>query len=200
MRAAPLPLPAAPRIPGTSSPPSRSYLAGEDVLHLAADVDFPPCMLLRRMLERLIDASKQVQCSLCGACLPVGLTQPPHCPPRSFNPNPHGALPLPDLLCCQRAAACHHLPPQAVGELLRHPSRLDGLLPDAPADLLHRIKVGAVGVPHALRSWPSPVPRPSTSYHHLPPRHPAGGPGALRARGLLLLAAQRRGQAGAAWR
>ncbi|PNH12687.1 hypothetical protein TSOC_000386 [Tetrabaena socialis] len=35
------------------------YTAGEDVLQLSADVDFPPCMLFRRILEKLIDAPKQ---------------------------------------------------------------------------------------------------------------------------------------------
>ena len=39
----------------------RSYLGGESVLEIAADVDFPPCMLLRHMLELLVPGPKQVR-------------------------------------------------------------------------------------------------------------------------------------------
>ncbi|KAG2422948.1 hypothetical protein HYH02_015384 [Chlamydomonas schloesseri] len=38
----------------------KRYGQGEDVLALAADVDFPPCMLLRRMLEQLVEGPKQL--------------------------------------------------------------------------------------------------------------------------------------------
>lgn len=36
------------------------YLAGEDLLLICADVDFPPCLMMRRMLEVLLGLSKQV--------------------------------------------------------------------------------------------------------------------------------------------
>jgi hypothetical protein len=36
------------------------YLAGDDVLGLCAEVDFPPCLMMRRMLELLMRLSKQV--------------------------------------------------------------------------------------------------------------------------------------------
>jgi hypothetical protein len=35
-------------------------VSGEDVLDLSADLDFPPCLLMRRMLELLLKLSKQV--------------------------------------------------------------------------------------------------------------------------------------------
>ncbi|KAG1671357.1 hypothetical protein FOA52_002967 [Chlamydomonas sp. UWO 241] len=35
------------------------YLAGEDVLSICAAVDFPPCMLMRRMLESALKVNKQ---------------------------------------------------------------------------------------------------------------------------------------------
>jgi hypothetical protein len=38
------------------------YVAGEDVLGLCAEVDFPPCLMMRRMLELLMRLSKQVRC------------------------------------------------------------------------------------------------------------------------------------------
>ncbi|GLI68756.1 hypothetical protein VaNZ11_013209 [Volvox africanus] len=73
------------------------YVNGEDVLQLSADVDFPPCMLLRRMLEKIIDAPKQV-----------------------------------------------------IGEVLRHPDRLDSTLcPGVPAPLLARLRVDVVRCVHA---------------------------------------------------
>ncbi len=37
-----------------------AYLAGEDILAVAATADFPPCMLLRRMLESMLRVPKQV--------------------------------------------------------------------------------------------------------------------------------------------
>ena len=36
------------------------YANGLDILQLSADVDFPPCLLMRRMLEQVVDAPKQV--------------------------------------------------------------------------------------------------------------------------------------------
>lgn len=36
----------------------RRYVAGEDVLQLAADVDFPPCLLMRRMLEHMLPIAR----------------------------------------------------------------------------------------------------------------------------------------------
>ena len=36
------------------------YLAGEDILTISANVDFPPCMMMRRMLESLLHINKQV--------------------------------------------------------------------------------------------------------------------------------------------
>eukprot|EP00879_Flechtneria_rotunda_P031500 GHRR01034419.1.p2 GENE.GHRR01034419.1~~GHRR01034419.1.p2 ORF type:complete len:145 (+),score=17.46 GHRR01034419.1:766-1200(+) len=36
------------------------YAFGEDVLELCASVDFPPCMMMRRMLELLLNLGKQV--------------------------------------------------------------------------------------------------------------------------------------------
>ncbi|MEW5304854.1 MAG: hypothetical protein WDW36_007435 [Sanguina aurantia] len=36
------------------------YKAGEDLLELSSEVSFPPCMLMRRLLEALIQAPKQV--------------------------------------------------------------------------------------------------------------------------------------------
>jgi hypothetical protein len=36
------------------------YLSGDDVLGLCAEVDFPPCLMMRRMLELLMRLSKQV--------------------------------------------------------------------------------------------------------------------------------------------
>jgi hypothetical protein len=36
------------------------YLKGQDLLALSAELDFPPCMLLRRLLEHLVPGSKQV--------------------------------------------------------------------------------------------------------------------------------------------
>jgi hypothetical protein len=36
------------------------YAAGEDILQLSANVDFPPCLLLRRVLEELLQLGKQV--------------------------------------------------------------------------------------------------------------------------------------------
>jgi hypothetical protein len=36
-------------------------VAGEDLLEIAADVDFPPCLLARRMLEQMLRLSKQVR-------------------------------------------------------------------------------------------------------------------------------------------
>jgi hypothetical protein len=36
------------------------YIAGDDVLGLCAEVDFPPCLMMRRMLELLMRLSKQV--------------------------------------------------------------------------------------------------------------------------------------------
>jgi hypothetical protein len=38
---------------------THSYLAGVDVLELCAAADFPPCLLMRRMLELLLRLSKQ---------------------------------------------------------------------------------------------------------------------------------------------
>eukprot|EP00775_Hariotina_reticulata_P010604 gene10604-10762_t len=35
------------------------YVSGEDVLDLSADLNFPPCLLMRRMLELLLKLSKQ---------------------------------------------------------------------------------------------------------------------------------------------
>mmetsp|Transcript_31129 Transcript_31129/g.69187 ORF Transcript_31129/g.69187 Transcript_31129/m.69187 type:complete len:297 (-) Transcript_31129:238-1128(-) len=35
------------------------YVAGEDILAISASVDFPPCMLVRRMLESMLRVSKQ---------------------------------------------------------------------------------------------------------------------------------------------
>ncbi|KAL6763291.1 hypothetical protein V8C86DRAFT_2498203 [Haematococcus lacustris] len=35
------------------------YVSGEDVLALSANVDFPPCMLMRRMLEALLQIPRQ---------------------------------------------------------------------------------------------------------------------------------------------
>ncbi len=55
----------------------RSYLHGSDVLQLSVEADFPPCMLMRRMLEHLLlpplgggggaaaAPSKQVRCCGC---------------------------------------------------------------------------------------------------------------------------------------
>lgn len=37
------------------------YIAGDDVLALCAEVDFPPCLMMRRMLELLMRLSKQVR-------------------------------------------------------------------------------------------------------------------------------------------
>lgn len=37
------------------------YVTGEDVLALCAEVDFPPCLMMRRMLELLMRLSKQVR-------------------------------------------------------------------------------------------------------------------------------------------
>ncbi|KAG2498008.1 hypothetical protein HYH03_004266 [Edaphochlamys debaryana] len=77
------------------------YMSGDDILQLSADVDFPPCMLLRRMLERLIDAPKQ-----------------------------------------------------AVGEVLRHPERLDAaLVPGAPPELIARLRADVVRCVHADCSY-----------------------------------------------
>lgn len=36
------------------------YVHGEDVLGLCAEVDFPPCLMIRRMLELMLRLSKQV--------------------------------------------------------------------------------------------------------------------------------------------
>lgn len=36
------------------------YLDGEDLLLLCGEVDFPPCLMMRRMLETLVGLSKQV--------------------------------------------------------------------------------------------------------------------------------------------
>jgi hypothetical protein len=36
------------------------YLEGEDLLLLCGEVDFPPCLMMRRMLETLVGLSKQV--------------------------------------------------------------------------------------------------------------------------------------------
>lgn len=35
------------------------YTAGEDILDLAASVDFPPCLLLRRVLECVLGAGRK---------------------------------------------------------------------------------------------------------------------------------------------
>ena len=54
------------------------YMSGEDILSICASVDFPPCMMLRRMLESLLLVNKQVRCGsvaqakaapLCRHCL-----------------------------------------------------------------------------------------------------------------------------------
>lgn len=37
------------------------YLDGEDLLMLCAEVDFPPCLMVRRMLEGMMGLSKQVR-------------------------------------------------------------------------------------------------------------------------------------------
>lgn len=37
------------------------YLAGEDLLVLCGEVDFPPCLMVRRMLEGMMGLSKQVR-------------------------------------------------------------------------------------------------------------------------------------------
>eukprot|EP00798_Chlamydomonas_sp_ICE-L_P014350 gene14350-20345_t len=54
-----LPVGACPNIKLTSER-FPEYLAGEDLLMISAAVDFPPCMLLRRMLESCFSLSKQV--------------------------------------------------------------------------------------------------------------------------------------------
>jgi hypothetical protein len=36
------------------------YLAGEDILQICASVDFPTCMMMRRLLEHLFKVNKQV--------------------------------------------------------------------------------------------------------------------------------------------
>jgi hypothetical protein len=60
--------PARPHQPGhCAAPPPltpthlRRYVAGEDILEISADVDFPPCLLARRMLEQMLRLSKQVR-------------------------------------------------------------------------------------------------------------------------------------------
>jgi hypothetical protein len=37
------------------------YLGGEDLLSLCGEVDFPPCLMMRRMLESTLGLSKQVK-------------------------------------------------------------------------------------------------------------------------------------------
>lgn len=37
----------------------RRYLDGEDCLEISASIDFPPCLLMRRMLEHMLQLSKQ---------------------------------------------------------------------------------------------------------------------------------------------
>lgn len=51
------PLPTQQMLPSLAS----RYLAGNDILALCASVDFPPCMMLRRLLEGLLMVSKQVR-------------------------------------------------------------------------------------------------------------------------------------------
>lgn len=40
---------------------ARRYLQGESVLEMSVDACFPPCMLLRRMLEGMLSLPKQVR-------------------------------------------------------------------------------------------------------------------------------------------
>lgn len=51
------------------------YLSGEDVLSLCASVDFPPCMMMRRMLEAMDILPKQSISDVlrCPQCLSQGL-------------------------------------------------------------------------------------------------------------------------------
>lgn len=49
-----------PRLVAALPAPSTRYLGGEDLLELCAEVDFPPCLMIRRMLEHMLHLSKQV--------------------------------------------------------------------------------------------------------------------------------------------
>lgn len=54
------------------------YLGGSDVLDMAAALDLPPCLLMRRLLEALLRLSKQV-CRACRRARAVNAVQRPLC-------------------------------------------------------------------------------------------------------------------------
>jgi hypothetical protein len=125
------------------------YLAGTDLLELCADVEFPPCLMMRRFLEHLLQLPNKVspgQPTPAATVLSHGeglwqwlscanSTQP--CVAAAFssaslgtNP-PTGGVCMPSdrvaASCCGAAAAG----PQKVNDVLKDPSVLHQLLPDS---------------------------------------------------------------------